>query len=86
MSRDLCEKCREGQVYNGWPNFETWGVALILGNEARGLTEDVRVHLEDWVRLPIVGRAESLNVAVVGGVLMYMWLRASMESRGTNGE
>lgn len=62
------------------------GVALILGNEARGLTEDVRVHLEDWVRLPIVGRAESLNVAVVGGVLMYMWLRASLENRGSGRE
>ncbi|OGO06580.1 MAG: hypothetical protein A2Y73_04670 [Chloroflexi bacterium RBG_13_56_8] len=51
------------------------GVALTLGNEARGLGEDVRGHLDDWVRLPIVGAAESLNVAVAGGVLMYMWLR-----------
>ena len=28
-----------------------------------------------WARLPIVGRAESLNVAVAGGVLMYTWLQ-----------
>lgn len=55
------------------------GVALILGNEARGLSENVRVHLEDWARLPIVGQAESLNVAVAGGVLMYEWLRANLK-------
>lgn len=50
------------------------GVALVLGNEARGLTTDVRAGVEAWVRLPMVGKAESLNVAVAGGVLMYGWL------------
>jgi len=54
------------------------GVALILGNEARGLTEDVRAHAEAWARLPIVGQAESLNVAVAGGVLMYAWLETNL--------
>lgn len=53
------------------------GVALVLGNEARGLSDDVYPYVESWVRLPIVGRAESLNVAVAGGVLMYTWLRVN---------
>jgi TrmH family RNA methyltransferase len=52
-------------------------VALILGNEARGLSSDVQPYVEAWVRLPIVGKAESLNVAVAGGVLMYAWLRVN---------
>jgi TrmH family RNA methyltransferase len=56
------------------------GVALVLGNEARGLSDDVRAHVDAWARLPIVGRAESLNVAVAGGVLMYEWLRRRMRS------
>ncbi len=51
------------------------GVALILGNEARGLSHDLRGHIADWASLPIVGEAESLNVAVAGGVLMYLWLQ-----------
>ena len=53
------------------------GVALTLGNEARGLSDDVREHIDAWARLPIVGKAESLNVAVAGGVLMYAWLQAN---------
>lgn len=52
------------------------GVALILGNEARGISPDLRPLVDAWARLPIAGRAESLNVAVAGGVLMYAWLRA----------
>jgi len=57
------------------------GVSLILGNEARGLSEDVRPHAEAWARLPIVGKAESLNVAVAGGVLMYAWLQANLKGQ-----
>ena len=51
------------------------GVALVLGNEARGLSDDVAAQIDAWAKLPIVGKAESLNVAVAGGVLMYAWLR-----------
>jgi len=61
------------------------GIALVLGNEARGVSDDVRVHVQSWARLPIVGKAESLNVAVAGGVLMYGWLRENLprdENRG----
>jgi TrmH family RNA methyltransferase len=52
------------------------GVALVLGNEARGLSADVAPFVDAWARLPVLGHAESLNVAVAGGVLMYAWLRA----------
>jgi len=55
-------------------------VALVLGNEARGLSEDVRRHVADYVALPLRGGAESLNVAVAGGVLMYEWLRVNRAS------
>ena len=57
-------------------------IALILGNEARGLSKDVCEYVKNWVRLPIVGKAESLNVAVAGGVLMYAWLRENLEENG----
>ena len=56
------------------------GVALALGNEARGLSPDVTPHIDAWARLPMAGRAESLNVAVAGGVLMYSWLREALNS------
>lgn len=56
------------------------GVALVLGNEARGISSDIAAHLDAQVTLPMIGRAESLNVAVAGGVLMYTWLRENKTS------
>jgi TrmH family RNA methyltransferase len=55
-------------------------VALVMGNEARGLSPELRTHLHDYVRLPLRGHAESLNVAVAGGALMYEWLRVNGDS------
>ena len=52
-------------------------VALVLGNEARGLSPALHTHLTDYVSLPLLGQAESLNVAVAGGILMYEWLRVN---------
>jgi TrmH family RNA methyltransferase len=49
--------------------------ALVLGNEARGLSEELHSYLTNYVSLPLCGQAESLNVAVAGGTLMYEWLR-----------
>jgi len=57
------------------------GLALCLGNEARGLSSDVFPAVDAWVRLPIRGKADSLNVAIAGGVLMYLWL-AENENKG----
>lgn len=53
-------------------------VALVLGNEARGLSPDLRPYLHDFVSLPLRGQAESLNVSIAGGVLMYEWLRVNV--------
>lgn len=53
------------------------GMALVLGNEAQGLADDLTGHITTWAALPIDGQAESLNVAVAGGVLMYAWVAAN---------
>ncbi len=53
------------------------GVALVLGNEGQGLSQDVRACVQCWARLPMMGRAESLNVGLAGGILMYTWLRVN---------
>lgn len=65
--------------YEGVPwGRDLWegSVALVLGNEQQGLSPDVREHIDGWARLPIAGKAESLNVAIAGGILMYRWLEA----------
>lgn len=66
------------QGHSAWQSDALIGsVALVLGNEARGLSPELHGHLVDYVSLPLRGQAESLNVAVAGGVLMYEWLRVN---------
>ena len=46
-------------------------VAWVFGNEARGLTEPDRELIGRAVKLPIYGKAESLNLATAASVLLY---------------
>lgn len=45
--------------------------AIVLGSEAHGLPAEVAADCDEAVALPLLGRAESLNVAVTGAVLVY---------------
>lgn len=45
--------------------------ALVLGNEGRGLSDPVAKLINQNVIIPATGQAESLNVAVAAGILMY---------------
>ena len=45
--------------------------ALIVGNEGAGISEAVLKEARQKVKIPIFGEAESLNVSVAAGILMY---------------
>lgn len=44
---------------------------LVLGNEAHGASQEIKEFCSS-VTLPMVGEMESLNVAVAGGILLYL--------------
>ena len=44
---------------------------LVIGSEARGVSEEVLSAADRIVRLPMRGGAESLNAAVAAGIMMY---------------
>lgn len=46
-------------------------IALVVGNEGRGLPRLVKERCDLLVRIPIYGAIDSLNAAVAGGILMY---------------
>jgi TrmH family RNA methyltransferase len=49
----------------------TQPVAWVFGNEARGLDASDRALADESVRLPIFGKAESLNLATAASVCLY---------------
>lgn len=44
---------------------------LIIGNESRGVSEDIRKLSTKLIKIPMYGKAESLNAAVAAGILIY---------------
>lgn len=49
--------------------------ALVIGSEARGISDAVRRAATRLVKLPMRGGAESLNAAVAAGIMMYELMR-----------
>ncbi|MGW0562415.1 TrmH family RNA methyltransferase [Streptomyces sp. NPDC003016] len=56
--------------------------AWVFGNEAWGLPEETRALADAVVRVPIHGRAESLNLATAAAVCLYASARAQRASGG----
>lgn len=47
------------------------GTAFLIGNEGNGLRTETAECADVWIRIPMAGRAESLNAAVAAAVLMF---------------
>jgi RNA methyltransferase, TrmH family len=60
-------------------------LALVLGNEAHGLDETARGLLDGLVAVPILGGAESLNVAAAAAVAIYAAATGPGPGRDRNG-
>jgi TrmH family RNA methyltransferase len=54
-------------------------VAIVLGNEARGLPDAVASRVDGTLTIPMAGEVESLNVAVAGSVLLFEAARQRSE-------
>ncbi len=46
-------------------------ICLLIGSEAQGLDRKLLKLCDEIVHIPTLGKAESLNVAVAGGILLY---------------
>jgi 23S rRNA (guanosine2251-2'-O)-methyltransferase len=53
----------------------TGPIALVIGNENRGLGRLIREKCDFLVKLPMLGRIQSLNASVAAGVLLYEIVR-----------
>lgn len=45
--------------------------AFLIGNEANGLSEKIASFADQLIRIPMLGKVESLNAAVAASILMY---------------
>lgn len=58
--------------------------ALIIGNEGRGISKLTVQKCDKLIKIPMVGKINSLNASVAGGIMMYeVFKRALKIERGT---
>lgn len=53
----------------------TGALALVVGNEGKGISRLVREHCDVLIKLPMNGHINSLNAAVAGSIALYEALR-----------
>ena len=46
-------------------------ICLIMGAEDKGIPQEHLALCDEWVRIPVMGQIESLNVSVAAGILIY---------------
>lgn len=59
----------------------TKGSAIVMGTEATGLTQIWRKAADAHIKIPMLGKLDSLNVSVSAAVLMYEAVRQRKSSR-----
>lgn len=55
------------------------GTAILIGNEGKGLDNEIADLADQYIKLPMLGSAESLNAAVAASILTYEVVRQRLK-------
>ena len=48
---------------------------IVVGNEANGVSAEIQEMADEKIKIPMLGKTESLNAAVATGVMLYEYVR-----------
>ena len=68
----------EGREYSYEVDF-SGPCALIIGSEGRGISKLTLKKCDKLVRIPMIGKINSLNASVAGGIMMYEVLKGRLK-------
>jgi len=51
---------------------------IVIGNEANGVSKQIQDMADEKVRIPMIGKTESLNASVATGVILYEYVRRKL--------
>lgn len=54
---------------------------IVIGNEANGVSKEVLEIADTKVKIPMLGKTESLNASVATGVMLYEYVRQRIKSK-----
>ena len=53
--------------------------AIIIGNEANGISKEVMETADKKVKIPMLGKTESLNASVATSIILYEYVRRKIK-------
>ena len=59
-------------------NVEYSKTAIVIGNEANGVSEELQNASNELVKIPMLGKTESLNASVATGIILYEYVRQKL--------
>ena len=51
---------------------------IVIGNEANGVSKEVQEIADSKVKIPMIGKTESLNASVATGIMIYEYVRSKL--------
>ena len=51
---------------------------LVIGNEANGVSKEVQDLADQKIKIPMLGKTESLNASVAAGIVVYEAVRQKL--------
>lgn len=64
-----------------WQTNFKGGVALVIGNEGKGISKLTRERCDALVSIPMLGQVESLNASASAAILIYEVVRTRMQGK-----
>ncbi|NMB14989.1 MAG: RNA methyltransferase, partial [Gallicola sp.] len=53
----------------------TGPIALVIGNEGKGISQNIKNHCDELIKIPMFGNVGSLNASNAAAILIYEILR-----------
>jgi TrmH family RNA methyltransferase len=76
----LTAQLQDSKLYYDTPM--TQGTAIVMGTESTGLTDQWRRAADAHIRIPMLGRLDSLNVSVSAAILLFEAVRQRQSKVG----
>lgn len=51
---------------------------IVIGNEAKGVSPEIQNIADERIRIPMLGKTESLNASVATGIILYEYVRQKL--------
>lgn len=60
-------------------NIDYNKTCIVIGNEGNGVTKEVIEASDDSIKIPMLGKTESLNASVATGIILYEYVRKKLK-------